>query len=275
MERSNLTKAMRWRIADRLAEERLEIVNECCPMVKVKNTFYTRYVKRTIDVIASLIVLVITSPINLIIGIITLWDVGSPILFKQRRLGKDGKLFDIVKFRNMKNIVDERGELLPPSQRITKFGEFVRRTSLDELLNFWSVLKGDMSLIGPRPLLPEHLNRYSNRHKQRLAVKPGLECPPQKLNGHVWTWEEQFENDVWYVENVGFITDCKMFIRLIRFALDRKSTSARASVTRGIFMGYDLNGIAITLEQVPQHYIDEVAEEMLNNDNEYIMPLAQ
>lgn len=274
MERSDLTKAMRWRIAERLAEDRLEIVNACCPEVKVKDTFYTRYVKRVIDIAVALAALLVTLPVNSVIGVITFFDVGYPIIFRQKRLGKDGKLFEIIKFRNMRNTVDERGELLPPSQRVTRFGRFVRRTSLDELLNFWSVLKGDMSLIGPRPLLPEHLDRYSNRHKQRLAVRPGLECPPRKLDGHVWTWQEQFENDVWYVEHVSFLTDCKMFINLIRFALDRKSTSARASVTRGIFMGYDLNGTAITLDQVPQSYIDEVAEEMQKNEENH-MPLAQ
>lgn len=262
MDKSELTKEMRWWIADRLAEDRLETVNKLCPTVKVKETFYSKYVKRLIDIIFSLFALTVTVPINLVILIITFFDVGRPVFFKQQRLGKDGKLFQIVKFRNMKELYDEHGDLLPPAQRITKFGKFVRKTSMDELLNFWSILKGDMSLIGPRPLLPEHYNRYSERHKQRLAVRPGLECPPRKLDGHVWTWQEQFENDVWYVENISFLTDCKMVINLIRFALDKKSTAARASVTRGIFMGYDLDGKAITLNEVPQSYVDEVASEM-------------
>ncbi len=263
MDKSELTKAMRWKIAEKLAEDRLDLINEILPMVTVKNTFYTKYTKRVIDFVVAFLALIVTFPINLILGILTYLDVGSPIFFKQNRLGKDGKLFEIIKFRNMKNLVDEKGELLPPSMRVTKLGKFVRKTSLDELLNFWSVLKGDMSLIGPRPLLPEHLNRYCSRHKQRLSVRPGLECPPRVLNGKVWTWQEQFENDVWYVQNVSFKTDCKMIINLVRFALDRKSTSARASVTRGIFMGYDLQGIAITLDQVPQEYIDEVVSESL------------
>ena len=167
----------------------------------------------------------------------------------------------LIKFRNMRNTTDEKGELLPPAQRVTKFGKFVRKTSLDELLNFWSILKGDMSLIGPRPLVPEYTHRYNKRHKQRLAVRPGLECPPRELNNRVWTWQEQFENDVWYVENVSFLTDCKMIVNLIRFALDRKSANARAMAERGTFMGYDLDGIAINLDGVPQEYIDNVRVE--------------
>lgn len=262
MLKSQLTKAMRWKIADQLAEDRLEIVNQLCPEVQVKNTFYTRYIKRIIDIIVSVLALTITLPINLIICIVTIFDVGKPIFFKQERIGKDGKLFQIVKFRNMRDTRDEHGDLLPPSERVTNFGRFVRKTSLDELLNFWSILKGDMSLIGPRPLLPEHYKRFSNRHRQRFSVRPGLECPPRQIGDHVWTWQEQFENDVWYVEHVSFITDCKMLVNLVRFALDKKSTNARANTTRGIFMGYDLNGTAITLDQVPQEYVDAVVEKM-------------
>ena len=136
MEKSDLTKKMRWEIADRLAAERLDYVNSISESVTPRNTFYTRFVKRTIDIVVSLVVLIITFPINLIIGIITVFDVGFPIFFKQERVGKDGKIFRIIKFRNMKNTKDEKGELLPASERVTKFGRFVRKTSLDELLNF-------------------------------------------------------------------------------------------------------------------------------------------
>lgn len=271
MEKSELTKAMRWRIADYLAEERLEEVNNHCEDVVLKNTIYIRYIKRLIDIVVSLIALIITFPINFVIGIVTFFDVGRPVFFKQTRIGKDGKPFEIIKFRNMKNTVDERGELLPASQRVTKFGKFVRKTSLDELLNFWSILKGDMSLIGPRPLVPEYIHRYNKRHRMRLAVRPGLECPPRELNGHVWTWQEQFENDVWYVENVSFLTDCKMMINLIKFALDRKSATARASVQRGIFMGYSLDGIAINLDGVPQEYVNRVVSEMTDDEEIILM----
>ena len=256
--REDLTKKQRWEIADKLAEDRLDAINESCQEVTVKDTIYTRYIKRGLDAAIAAAALLVSFPVNLVIGVITYFDVGSPLFFRQERVGKDGKIFLLIKFRNMRNTMDERGELLPPAQRVTKFGKFVRKTSLDELLNFWSILKGDMSLIGPRPLVPEYTHRYNKRHRQRLAVRPGLECPPRELNGKVWTWQEQFENDVWYVENVSFLTDCKMIINLVRFALDRKSAKARAMAERGTFMGYDLNGIAINLNGVPQEYIDNV-----------------
>jgi Sugar transferases involved in lipopolysaccharide synthesis len=267
MYKSELTRAMRWEIARRMAEDYLPEVNRRCKKVRVRDNFYTRYGKRALDIIISTIALAVAFPINLLIGIVTYFDVGRPIFFKQARLGKDGKLFTIIKFRNMRNTKDERGELLPPSQRVTKFGRFVRKTSLDELLNFWSILKGDMSLIGPRPLLPEHLTRFSDRHRQRLAVRPGLECPPRNDINHVWTWHEQFENDVWYVQNVSFLTDCKMVLSLFKFALDRKSASARATVARGIFTGYSVDGRAITLDEIPQAYVDKITQEMETSKN--------
>lgn len=262
MEKLELTKAMRWKIADYMAEERLEEINKRLEPVKVKDTIYTRYIKRILDIVFSLAACIVTLPINLVIGIVTFFDVGRPIFFKQERLGKDGKIFQIIKFRNMRNTKDERGELLPAAQRVTKFGKIVRKTSLDELFNFWSILKGDMSLIGPRPLVPEYYHRYNDRHVKRLALRPGLECPPRSLSDHVWTWQEQFENDIWYVENVSFLTDCKMIYNLFRFALDRKSTNARAVSARGTFMGYDLDGKAVNMDDVPQEYIDRVMEEM-------------
>lgn len=263
MKKSELTKQMRWEIADRLAEDRLPLVNSLEKKVTPQNTIYTNIIKRIIDVVISMIALILTLPVNLIIGIITYFDVGRPIFFKQQRAGKNGKIFYIIKFRNMKNTRDERGELLPPEQRVTRFGKFVRKTSLDELLNFWSILKGDMSLIGPRPLVPEYVHRYSNRHRMRLAVRPGLECPPRRQMNHIWSWQEQFENDVWYVEHVSFIVDCLMVIRLFQFALNRKNSSARAVAGRGTFMGYDLEGNAINLDGVPKDYIEYYDKEIL------------
>lgn len=258
MDRSALTKAQRWEIADKLAKERLEYINANSVTVKKSDhVFYVRYVKRGIDIVVALLALIITLPINLVVGVMTFFDVGKPIFFKQTRIGKDGKPFCLVKFRNMRDTRDTNGELLHASLRVTKFGKFVRKTSLDELLNFWSILKGDMSLIGPRPLVPEYLHRYSNRHYQRLAVLPGLECPSRDFHQKVLTWQDQFENDVWYVENVSFLTDCKMLLSLIQLVFDRKTTATRSSVTsKGSFMGYDMDGKAINLDGVPQEYID-------------------
>lgn len=254
--RENLTRDMRWSIAEKMAADRLDSINAGLEDVRVHKSFYTRHGKRILDVLVSLIMLIVTFPINLVIGVVTLFDVGRPLFFKQQRVGKNGELFTIIKFRNMRETKDENGELLPPAQRVTKWGRIVRKTSLDELLNFWSILKGDMSVIGPRPLPPEYTIRYNKRHKCRLMMRPGLECPPREPLDHVWTWQEQLDNDVWYVENVSFKNDLKMCVRLVQFALDRKSAKARSGASRGIFMGYDENGCAINLAGVPQEYID-------------------
>lgn len=268
MERAELTKQMRWYVADRLAEDRLPKINSQLEDVNPRKTFYSEYGKRIIDIVVSAAALIVTAPINLLLAIATLIDVGTPLLFHQERLGRDGKIIHIVKFRNMKNTRDSRGELLPASQRVTKFGIIMRKTSLDELLNFWSILKGDMSIIGPRPLVPEYNGRYNKRHKMRMAVRPGLECPPRENFGHVWTWQEQFDNDVWYVENVSFLTDIKMLWKLVCFTLDRKSNTARATTARGTFFGYSENGRAITLDEVPQSYIDECEKFLMDKNSE-------
>ena len=254
-----LTKKQRWAIAEKLAEDRLPGINQKCEEIHSPKTFYSVIGKRIIDIVISSVVLVITLPINVILGLLTLFDVGLPIFFKQERIGKNGRSFYIVKFRNMRIEFDEHGEMLPPEQRMTRFGRFMRKTSLDELLNFWSILKGDMSIIGPRPLVPEYTHRYSKRHKMRLSVRPGLECPPRSALDHVWDWDEQFENDVWYVENVSFKTDLHMVVQLIRFALDKKSANARAMVSRGTFMGYSEDGRAINMDEVPETYINAVS----------------
>ena len=266
IDRTQLTKKQRWELADQLARDRLPVINASLSDVHPNNTFYTRYGKRILDISLSFVSLLLTIPVNLIIAFCTLLDVGKPILFHQERLGKDGKIIKIMKFRNMKNTKDERGELLPPSQRVTKFGKLMRKTSLDELLNFWSIFKGDMSVIGPRPLVPEYYHRYNKRHKMRMAVRPGLECPPRDNYDHVWTWHEQFENDIWYVEHVSFKTDCIMCWKLLRFALDRKSNTARATSARGTFMGYSEDGKVINLEEIPQDYIDMFFQDISSSE---------
>lgn len=245
-------------IGKKLAQDRLPMVNNIQNEIVPAQSAYCRVGKRAIDIAISIVALLLTLPINLIIAVITYFDVGRPILFKQERIGKDGKPFTIYKFRNMRNTRNELGDLLPPDQRVTKWGKFVRKTSLDELLNFWSILKGDMSLIGPRPLPRAYLDRYSRRHKQRLCVRPGLECPPRQLSSKVWTWNDQLENDVWYVENVSLFTDCRMLLNLVRFAFDKKSANARAVAQRGSFMGYSLDGVAINDAEIPQEYLDWV-----------------
>ncbi len=249
------------KIRNTITQRNLEEVNRISLPAKPRNTFYSKYGKRMLDIVLSAVALILTSPVNLILAVITRFDVGRPILFRQERIGRDGKLFQIVKFRNMTNEVDSNGNLLPAKDRVTKFGRFVRKTSLDELLNFWSILKGDMSLIGPRPLVPAYGLSMSERHKQRHAVRPGLECPYLKTPDHAPTWTEQFEHDVWYVENVSFLTDLKLALALVRTVFDRKSTAVRSAANRGTFMGYHPDGTAINSHQVPAEYITFPYEE--------------
>ncbi len=256
----NLTTEQRRTVRQLIKEDTLEYMNKRFDKVKPRKSIYTIFVKRMIDIFVSFLALTVTLPINLIIGICTYFDVGNPIFFKQERCGKNGKIFRIVKFRNMTNETDGNGELLPPKDRVTKFGKFVRKTSLDELLNFWSIFKGDMSLIGPRPLVDEYTTYMSDRHRMRSAVRPGLECPVIIETGYESSWSEQFENDVYYVENVSFMLDVKMIFKLIQMVFNRKSSSVRGNVQRGSFMGYDTDGNSIISKKVPRKYIDKILE---------------
>lgn len=252
-------------IAKMVAENNLQRVNENSAPVTPKMSFYTKYIKRLIDLVVVIPVFLLLFPVNLVLGIITYFDVGFPIFFKQKRIGKDGKPFYLVKFRNMTNEKDAFGNLLPPSERVTKFGKFVRKYSLDELLNFWSILKGDMTLIGPRPMPVEFEERYSNRHRMRSAVKPGLECPCIHADGHVRLYQEQFENDVWYVENVSFLVDVKMVISLFRMVFNAKERGDHAVVGGGNFVGYNDEGEAFSMRRIPERY-EKAYQELLEKE---------
>lgn len=253
-----LTHDMRVSIANMLIRDTLPHANAICDPVHPKQSFYTKYGKRVLDIVLSTLALVVTSPINLVLAICTFFDVGRPIAFNTNRPGKDGELFTLLKLRNMTNAVDENGNLLPADQRVTKFGQFVRRTSLDELLNFWSIFKGDMSVIGPRPLVSEYVPRFSTRHAYRMAVRPGLECPMKDNIDHAATYDEQFENDVWYVENCSLTVDLKLAYNLVRLTLSREATRRRGEASRGCFIGYDSEGKAISIKQVDESYFDKV-----------------
>ncbi len=248
-----------------MVEKNRDIANTNSEPVHPKNSFYAKYTKRLIDLIIVIPVFIILLPINLVIGVVTVFDVGTPIFFKQQRTGKNGKPFYLVKFRNMTNAKDEFGNLLPPSQRVTKWGAFVRKYSLDELLNFWSILKGDMSIIGPRPLPTSFDTRFSNRHKMRTSVKPGLECPSKDENASVRLYQEQFENDIWYVENISFMTDVKLVIALIKLVFNTRERSDHATVGGGDFVGYDDNGVAFSMRRIPEKYEKEY-QKMINNE---------
>ena len=231
-----------------LRTRNLQHKNEISPKVNPKNSFYTRYGKRMLDIAVSLPVFLVLLPFNFLFGICTFFDVGMPIFYRQTRVGKGGKTFTLVKFRNMNNNVDSDGKLLPASQRVTKFGKIMRKFSLDEFLNFWSVLKGDMSIIGPRPQPVFIYERMCDRHKARTALRPGLECPRviHVQGEEVCKYQRTFENDVWYVENCSLFLDIKMIFMLIKMVFSMKKREQQAS-GNGIsyFVGYTEEGLAI------------------------------
>ena len=205
--------------------------------VKVPNTFYVRHGKRILDILLSGIALLIIWPILLIISLIVLIEFGRPILFPMDRPGLNGKIFRIYKFHDLNDKKGPNGDLLPPEQRTTKIGSFLRASSLDELPQLLNILKGDMSIIGPRPLLKIYLPRYNDRQMMRHAVRPGLECPSLVKRDHVRTWEEQFEDDVWYVEHMSLAVDVRMVLGVVKMMIDRKDTKRRGEATREEFMG--------------------------------------
>ena len=237
-----------------LRERNLGKTNTNDEPVHPADNAYVWYIKRCLDLLIGVPAFAFTLPFNLIFGVCTYFDVGRPIFYKQTRIGKGGKPFIMVKFRNMNNKTDSDGKLLPPNERVTKFGKFMRKFSLDELLNFWSVVKGDMSIIGPRPMPEFFVERMSERHKMRHVVRPGLECPytvPEgsKLNNYYW----KFENDVWYVENVSFKTDIMMLVKLFKLTFNMSNRGGHAGGL-SYFIGYDDEGHAISLREAKEVY---------------------
>lgn len=176
----------------------------------MKNSFYARYIKRIVDIIISLLVIIIFCWLYLILAILVRVKLGSPILFKQVRPGKDEKIFNLYKFRTMTDKRDAEGKLLPDKDRLTKFGNFLRKSSLDELPEFFNILKGDMSFIGPRPLLVEYLPYYTERERLRHTVRPGLTGLAQVSGRNTVDWDTRFEIDAQYVENLNFLMDLKV-----------------------------------------------------------------
>ena len=170
--------------------------------------------------------LILLSPCILIVAILVRLKLGAPILFTQSRPGKNDRVFEIFKFRSMTSETDQHGNLLPDETRLTKFGRFMRATSLDELPGLVNVLKGDMSLVGPRPLLVEYLPRYNARQKRRHEVKPGITGWAQVNGRNAVSWEERFELDVWYVENQSFLLDLKILVMTVGKVVRRSGVSA-------------------------------------------------
>ena len=251
-----LSEEERMRLASIIFEANTEKMH-CQEVCLSSHKIYRKYVKRILDIVISLLALIVSIPFNVFVLIGTMINIGFPLFFSQERVGCDGKVFKMVKFRNMTNDVDENGNLLLPELRLKKWGKFVRKTSLDELLNFWSILKGDMSIIGPRPLPVKYSMRYSERHMQRSLVRPGLECPAFNAENANGGWNARFENDIWYVENVSFKTDIKMVCLLVKKVFSFKSREQSAGGKDGEFMGYE-NEVAIDCYHVPRKYYDEL-----------------
>lgn len=208
-----------------------------------KNSLYSKYIKRFFDILLSGLAIIILSPILLIIVILELIYHGRPVCYVSQRPGKGGKLFNIYKFRSMTNECDADGKLLHASKRITRFGRILRRTSLDELAGLFNVFNGTMSIIGPRPLLPDYLPLYNERHKHRHDVRPGLACWQLKSQGDLtaasWTWNTQFESDIYYVENVSLWVDIKMIFKTIQVMFSKNEMRTNADRVR--FDGTNLN----------------------------------
>ncbi|NLX90369.1 MAG: sugar transferase [Firmicutes bacterium] len=198
---------------------------------------YRKYIKRPLDFILSLIAIILLSPVLLTVAILVKIYLGSPVIFKQKRPGLNEKIFTLYKFRTMTDERDENGELLPDSQRLTKFGKMLRATSLDELPELFNVLKGDMSIVGPRPLLTKYLSLYDDYQKQRHKVRPGLSGLAMAKGRNALTWEEKFFYDIYYVKNVSFLLDIKIIFWTLAIVFKREGINEKGYVTTSEFKG--------------------------------------
>lgn len=197
--------------------------------------------KRIIDFSLSFLALIFLSPILLILALVIAINMGRPVLFKQARPGLNGKIFYMWKFRSMLELRDAAGQLLPDEQRITKLGHFIRNTSLDELPGLYCVLSGGMSLVGPRPLLIEYLERYSPEQARRHDVKPGITGWAQVNGRNAISWEDKFELDVWYVDNQSLWLDLKILLLTIKKVFFKEGISQEGHATMPVFMGSKKN----------------------------------
>lgn len=198
---------------------------------------YRKFLKRWIDFVLSLVAIVVLSPIFLVLCIMVRKKLGKPVLFKQKRPGKDEKIFEMYKFRTMTDEKDGKGNLLPDEQRLTAFGKKLRSTSLDELPELINILKGDMSIVGPRPLLVKYLPLYNKRQRRRHEVRPGITGLAQVNGRNAISWEEKFEWDVRYVERISFLGDWKIIFKTILTVLKREGISSEDCATMEEFKG--------------------------------------
>ena len=197
--------------------------------------------KRLFDIVGAALALIIFSPIMALVGLLVRQRLGSPVLFRQTRPGKDAQPFEMIKFRTMRDAVDIQGIPLPDAERITPFGDFLRATSLDELPGLWNVLKGDMSLVGPRPLLMDYLPLYSQEQYRRHEARPGITGWAQVNGRNAISWEDKFKLDVWYIDNRSLWLDIKIVFLTIKKVFIREGISADNHATMPVFKGQGEN----------------------------------
>jgi lipopolysaccharide/colanic/teichoic acid biosynthesis glycosyltransferase len=198
---------------------------------------YRKYIKRIFDIVLSGTAVILLSPVYLVLYILVRTRLGSPVLFHQDRPGKDGRIFHMYKFRSMTDERDENGDLLPDEVRLTPFGKKLRATSLDELPELFCILKGDMSIVGPRPLLVQYLPLYNERQSHRHDVRPGLTGWAQVNGRNTLTWPQKFEYDVEYTEKMSFVMDIKILFMTVANVLKREGISPEGAATMDFFKG--------------------------------------
>ena len=204
---------------------------------KNNNSLYGKYIKRILDFLLSLIAIILLSPLLLVLAILVRIKLGSPVIFCQKRPGKNEKIFKLYKFRSMTDEKDENGVLLPDDVRLTRFGKKLRATSLDELPELFNILKGDMAIVGPRPLLVKYLSRYNEEQHRRHIVRPGLTGLAQVHGRNAITWEDKFEWDIRYVDNISLVMDVQIFFKTIKQVVKKEGISSNTSVTMEEFNG--------------------------------------
>ena len=202
-----------------------------------KKGFYEKFIKRPQDFLCALAAVIVLSPVMLVTAILVRTKLGSPVIFKQERPGLNGKIFTLYKFRTMTDKKDENGNLLPDEIRLTNFGKKLRSTSLDELPELFNILNGDMSVVGPRPLLVRYLPRYNAHQARRHEVRPGFTGLAQVNGRNAISWEEKFDWDIKYVDNITFLGDWKIIFKTVGTVLKREGISSETSATMEEFMG--------------------------------------
>lgn len=202
-------------------------------------SFYRRIGKRALDLSLTVPALLVLAPVGAAVGALARMKLGAPVLFRQDRPGRDDEIFELIKFRTMSTERDSTGELLPDDRRLTSFGKALRSASLDELPTLWNVVRGDMSLVGPRPLLVQYLDRYTPEQRRRHEVQPGITGWAQINGRNALTWDEKFDFDLWYVENVSLRTDLAILLRTVAQVLGQSGISAEGHATMPEFMGSD------------------------------------